>query len=333
MKALESGALIYPESILNVTPGEFRTKALEIFRYQHSHCAVYRAFCDAMHVNPDKVTDVTGIPYLPISFFRSHRVTAGLTGEPDLVFESSGTTGEQTSRHFVASRQVYESSLVRGFTQFYGPPADYVILALLPSYLERPHASLVYMAKTLMERGGKADSGFYINEWDKLAEKLRQLEGSGTRTLLLGVTFALLDFAELHPMQLNGTIVMETGGMKGRREELTREQVHGQLKSRWGLKSVHSEYGMTELLSQAYAPANGVFSPSATMGVLVRDMNDPLEVSGTGTGALNIIDLANVYSCSFIATDDMGTVNADGTFTVTGRMDHTILRGCSQMVV
>ena len=333
MKAVESNALIYPESILNVTPREFRTKALEIFRFQHKHCAVYRAFCDAMKVNPDKVTDLREIPYLPISFFRSHRVTADLMAEPELVFESSGTTGEQTSRHFVASRQVYESSLVHGFARFYGSPADYVILALLPSYLERPNASLVYMAKVLMERGGKADSGFYINEWDKLAAKLRELERSGARTLLLGVTFALLDFADLHPMQLNSTIVMETGGMKGRREELTREQVHQQLKLRWGLKSVHSEYGMTEMLSQAYSAANGVFSPSSTMRALVRDINDPLEVSDAGTGALNIIDLANVYSCSFIATDDMGAVNIDGTFTVTGRMDHTILRGCSQMAV
>jgi len=325
---------MYPENILNVTPATFSAVALSIFSFQYQHCAVYRAFCDALKIHPEAVTQLEEIPFLPISFFRSHRVvTGGAEVEAELLFESSGTTGEQTSRHFVTNKVVYDESLSLGFRAFYGSPEDYTILALLPSYLERPNASLVYMARTLMGQSGSEANGFFLDEWAELAERLQQLERSGKRTLLLGVTFALLDFVEAFPIKLRNTIVMETGGMKGRKKEMTREEVHNQLKTHFGLDAIHSEYGMTELLSQAYSKGAGIFSPSPTMRVMVRDINDPLDISLYGQGALNVIDLANIYSCSFIATDDMGTVSSDGSFTVNGRLDHTILRGCSQMAI
>lgn len=334
MKVPQSNALIYPENILNVTPAGFSTVALTLFRFQYEYCPVYRAFCDALKVNVATVTELSKIPFLPISFFRSHRVVSGnQDADAELLFESSGTTAEQTSRHFVASKSVYEDSLSLGFRAFYGDPREYTILALLPSYLERPNASLVYMAKSLMSQSGSESNGFFLDEWAELAGRIQELELAGKKTLLLGVTFALLDFADAFPMALNHTIVMETGGMKGRKKEMTREEVHVHLKERFGLLAIHSEYGMTEMLSQAYSLRDGVFSPSPTMCVMVRDINDPLDVSPQGSGALNVIDLANIYSCSFIATDDMGAVSRDGSFTVAGRLDHTILRGCSQMVI
>lgn len=335
MKTPQSGALIYNQRGDNVNQEDFRVTALSLFSYQYVHNPLYRRYCDVLNIDPSRVQDLADIPFLPISFFRTHVVLAGgfAEAQADLVFESSGTTGEQTSRHFVVDKSIYEESLLHGFAQFYGHPAQYAILALLPSYLERPHASLVYMAKTLMAASGHAASGFYVDEWDALVQRLHELERAGTKALLLGVTFALLDFSEKYPMVLRNTIVMETGGMKGRRRELTRDEVHGLLKERWGLSSVHSEYGMTELLSQAYSKADGVFSPTPTMRVLVRDINDPADVKQTGAGALNVIDLANRFSCAFVATDDIGNVHANGTFTVLGRLDNSILRGCSQMVV
>lgn len=333
MNVLEPNALINPEKILNVTNDNFSAAALEVFRYQHANCTVYRSFCDALRVEPGAVQQLKEIPFLPISFFRSHLVLTGNAKElPELVFESSGTTGEQTSRHYVVSPEVYELALLRGFEERYGAIEDFVILALLPSYLERPNASLVYMAKALMERSKSPDNGFYIDEWEALAKKLTCLRAAEKRVLLLGVTFALLDFADAYPMNLNGVVVMETGGMKGRRKEMTREEVHEELIKQWRVDVIHSEYGMTELLSQAYSTGHGIFKPASTMRALVRDINDPLAVASNGQGALNIIDLANIYSCSFIATDDIGEVYADGSFTVGGRLDHTILRGCSQMV-
>jgi hypothetical protein len=272
---------------------------------------------------------------LPISFFKTQAiVTAPATAaDAALIFESSGTTGEVPSKHHVHNANIYEECLLSGFTEFYGLPSDYTILALLPSYLERSNASLVYMARTLMAAGADPDSGFYINEWQKLSDVLQRNEAVGRKTLLLGVTFALLDFAETHPMNLQHTIVMETGGMKGRRVEMTRDEVHAVLKDQWQLPVVHSEYGMTELLSQAYALKDGVFRCSATMQVLLRDVNDPLDVKLHGAGAINVVDLANVHSCAFIATEDIGVVQTDRSFSILGRMDHSALRGCSLMVV
>ncbi len=327
-------SLINTENILSVTPGSFEPLALQVFRHQHTHNAVYRSYCDALRIDPAAINTLVQIPYLPVSFFKTHQIITGPANtQPALTFESSGTTGENTSRHYVQDAAIYERSLLQGFEQFYGPVSDYTILALLPSYLERQNASLVYMAKTLMEHSRQPDNGFYINEWDKLSATLSRLEAAGGKVLLLGVTFALLDFAAAHPMHLTNTIVMETGGMKGRRQELTRPEVHEILMKQWYLTEVHSEYGMTELLSQAYALEGGQFRCTSTMRALVRDVNDPLEVSETGTGILNIIDLANIHSCSFIATEDIGRLSTDGTFQVLGRMDHSALRGCSLMAV
>ncbi len=320
-------------SVLAADAVNFEPIALDVFRYQYANNELYGQYCQALRINTEDVTSLQQIPFMPVSFFKTHKVMTGSETATQLIFESSGTTGETPSRHYVADAGIYEKSLLQGFEQFYGNVSDYTILALLPSYLERKNASLVHMAKTLMERSASADNGYYINEWNKLKETMMRLEQGNRKVLLLGVTFALLDFAAAFPMALNNAIVMETGGMKGRREEMTRAEVHEILKTQWQLKQVHSEYGMTELLSQAYAKAEGVFSCASTMRVLVRDLNDPRDVTTAGTGGINVVDLANVHSCSFIETEDIGTLAPDGTFEVLGRMDNSALRGCSLMVV
>lgn len=319
--------------IKDINATNFVDKALSVFRYQYDNNDIYRQFSDAIHIHPSKVKTLQDIPFLPISFFKTHIVSAVSQTEYPLTFASSGTTGEVTSKHYVADADIYRQSLLTGFEQFYGPVNNYAIIALLPSYLERKNASLVHMAQVLMEESKHPANGFYLDEFDKLANVLQELEAQNQPTLLLGVTFALLDFAENHPMSLNETMVMETGGMKGRREEWTRTQVHQFLKQQWGLQHIHSEYGMTELLSQAYALKDGIFQCADTMRVLIRDINDPMEIKTAGNGCLNIIDLANVHSCSFIATEDIGTLQTDGSFEVLGRIDHAALRGCNLMVV
>jgi len=305
-------------------------RVLEVFVHQYTNNNIYKAYCDRINRNPSNVCIVADIPFLPISFFKTHKVITGQE-EVQLVFESSGTTGENTSKHFITDKLLYETNLIAGFEYHYGATENYTILALLPSYLERSNASLVYMAKTLMSKSKHKANGFYLNEWEQLALTIQQLETNKQKTILLGVTFALLDFASAYPLHLHNTIVMETGGMKGRRDEWAREQVHSFLKERWKINEVHAEYGMTELLSQAYAVKEGLFSPSKTMRVLIRDLNDPFEVNSSGTGCLNIIDQANINSCCFIATDDIGTVYPDGSFKVLGRTDYAALRGCSLM--
>ena len=314
-------------------PEVYEEVALSLFSYQWQYNLLYRKFCNSLHRYPDNVNRLQDIPFLPIDFFKTHEVRTGKWEQPELLFESSGTTGLKPSRHLLRHAHVYEQSLLAGFRQFYGEPSGYVFLALLPSYLERSTSSLVHMARSLMAHSKRPENGFYLDDLQGLAETIKKLEAEGQKTLLLGVTFALLDMAEAYPMQLRHTLVMETGGMKGRREEWTRGQVHDFLKERWGLASVHSEYGMTELLSQAYAQADGIFRPASGMKVLVRELNDPLAVSLEGQGALNIVDLSNVHSCSFIGTDDLGRVQADGSFEVLGRCDHSALRGCNLMVV
>jgi hypothetical protein len=326
-------ALNTQQYLQQINAENFNSIALDLFKKQYYDNSIYRSFVDALKVNVDKVNEITQIPFLPISFFKTHKVVTGAVEQPALIFESSGTTGDIPSHHFVADEGIYEQSLLDGFKQFYGNPADYVILALLPSYLERKNASLVHMAKVLMRESKHIANGFYLDEWDKLSKTIQSLEAEGQKVLLLGVTFALLDFAEAHPLQLKNTIVMETGGMKGRKEEWTRQQVHAFLKQQWLLTNVHSEYGMTELLSQAYAKTDGIFHATHTFKALIRDVNDPLDVQTSGTGCLNIIDLANIHSCSFIATEDIGRLSTDGSFEVLGRVDHAALRGCSLMVV
>ena len=317
----------------NINAERFEEIALAMFLYQYRNNILYQQFTDALHIKLEAVTSLEAIPFLPISFFKTHRVVTGNWTTPELTFESSGTTGEVTSKHFVRDAALYEASLQKGFEQFYGPVKNYAVLALLPSYLERSNASLVHMARRLMAGSGHPDCGFYLNEWGKLSEVLLRLQQAGQPVILLGVTFALLDFAEAYPMNLSHTIVMETGGMKGRRKEWTRAQVHQYLQQQWQLLAVHSEYGMTELLSQAYALKDGIFQPAVTMKVLVRDLNDPLTTAAAGTGCINVIDLANRDSCAFIATEDIARLQADGCFEVLGRMDHSALRGCSLMTI
>lgn len=317
----------------NINAAGFDNIALDLFRYQYHNNELYRAFTDALHVVPDTVDSIENIPFLPISFFKTHRVASGQWQDAALIFESSGTTGTDTSKHYVHDAALYREALLQGFRKFYGEPQQYVVLALLPSYLERGNSSLVHMASVLMQESGQPESGFYLNEQDKLSDMLQELEYKGQAVLLLGVTFALLDFAEKYPQRLQHTIVMETGGMKGRREELTCAEVHERLKKGLGLVNIHSEYGMTELLSQAYARKNGLFEPIDTMKVLIRDINDPLDVNTYGSGGINIIDLANVHSCAFIATEDLGNIADNGKFEVLGRMDRAMLRGCSLMII
>ncbi len=314
-------------------PGTFREAATEVFQHQYARNALYRQFADLLGRTPASVKEVLEIPFLPVHFFKTHRVVTGpVDATPQLLFRSSGTSGAGArAEHVVLSAARYEAALTAGFGEAYGSPEDWCILALLPSYLERQDASLVHMARMLMARSGHPDGGFYLDDFARLASTLRRLEEAGQQTLLLGVTFALIDFAEAYPQTLRHTTVMETGGMKGRREEWTRREVHDFLKARLGLPAVHSEYGMTELLSQAYAAADGLFRPSSTMRVFARDEQDPLDVRATGRGALNIIDLANHDSCAFLATEDLGIVHVDGCFEVIGRMDHSALRGCSLM--
>jgi len=313
--------------------GDFEALALEIFRFQYLQNPVYREFCQYIKRSPEKVDLLEEIPFLPISFFKSHKVIAH-ERPSQMVFESSGTTGSTTSKHLIADLSLYRSSFQGGFEKFYGNPRDYCILALLPSYLEREGSSLVFMANELIENSKHSESGFYLNEYELLHEKLIELEQKKTKTLLLGVSFALLDFIEKYQLKLNHTIVMETGGMKGKRKEIIREELHNKLKNGFGVNKIHSEYGMTELLSQAYSSGNGIFKTPPWMQAYTRDTEDPLQIQQHNkTGGINIIDLANVYSCSFIATQDLGKTYADGNFEVLGRFDNSDVRGCNLMVL
>jgi Acyl-protein synthetase, LuxE len=320
------------DKVFSVKAPEFDLLALETFAYQYTHNSLYAQYADAVGRPPVKVNSLQDIPFLPIRFFKSHRVVSG-NFEPEAVFESSGTTKTVNSRHLVKSLGLYRQSFLQAFQQFYGPVSGWCIIGLLPSYLERSNSSLVVMADELIKQSGHPGSGFYLYEHEKLFSTLQALEKQGQKTLLIGVTFALLDFAEAFPMVLRYTVVMETGGMKGRREEWTRQQVHSFLMERLGVSVIHSEYSMTELLSQAYSKGNGIFYCPPWMKVLLRADDDPLQLSGASSGIINVIDLANIHSCSFIATDDAGKMHTDGGFEVTGRTDQSDLRGCSLMAI
>lgn len=324
------------DKVLTVHTADFEELALEIFHFQYNNNSIYRQYTDALGIRPAQVSSLIQIPFLPIRFFKSHEVRTGLF-EPEQIFESSGTTGTTGSRHFVRDAGWYRQCFSTAFRQFYGDPADWCMIGLLPSYLERQNSSLVFMVDELIRQSGHPDSGFYLDEFDRLAGVLKQLEQKGQRTLLIGVTFALLDFAETHPIPLKHTIIMETGGMKGRREELVRPQVHNIIKKAFGVALVHSEYGMTELLSQAYSQGEGIFRGPEWLKVLLRDEEDPLaltaSVQNVTSGAINVIDLANFHSCCFIATDDAGRLHPDGSFEVLGRLDGSDLRGCSLLAV
>ncbi len=311
---------------------QFNETALKVFHFQHRHNRVYREFCQALNVPVELVKHYPDIPFIPIEFFKQHPVLCG-EGIPELVFTSSGTTGSQTSRHYVRYPDIYRESFLRAFRIFFGNPEDYHILALLPDYLERSGSSLIYMADELIRRSKSLHSGFYLNELANLRDKINTLQNDTRKILLLGVSFALLDMAENFPVNHPRLMVMETGGMKGRRKELVREELHDILKKAFGTDRIYSEYGMTELLSQAYSDGDGMFACPPWMKILIREPNDPLSVSvGEMSGGINVIDLANFYSCSFIATQDLGKILKNGLFEISGRFDSSDVRGCNLMV-
>jgi len=325
------------KEIFEVSPDNFELVALKIFRFQYENNALYCAYCQALKVTPEKVSKLSQIPFLPISFFKTHDVKT-TEFETNTVFESSGTTGSISSKHHIKNPEIYKESFLKTFTSFYGLPSSLCIIGLLPSYLERGNSSLVFMVNELIQLSKNSKSGFYLNNEQLLYKTLQQNEAAGIPTLLIGVTYALLDFADNYTIPLQHTIIMETGGMKGRRKEMLREEVHTRLKERFGNNHIHSEYGMTELLSQAYSKKDGIFNCPPTMKICIRGEDNPLDVkyeniSGKSlSGAVNIIDLANIYSCSFIATEDSGKLYEDGSFEITGRLDNSDMRGCSLMV-
>ncbi len=312
---------------------QFDKIALKAFRFQYENNLVYREFCDFLKTDIQKVKSIQQIPFLPIQFFKSHSVVS-TTNPIQTTFTSSGTTGMIRSKHLVTDVSIYEESYRKGFSQFYGNIEDYAILALLPSYLEREGSSLIHMVDDLIQLSNHPESGFYLHNYDELIAKLIQLDQTGQNVILIGVTYALLDLVEKHSFQLENTIIMETGGMKGKRKEMIREELHQKLCNGFGVNTIHSEYGMTELLSQAYSLGEGIFECPSWMQILVRDTEDALSYVREGkTGGVNVIDLANINSCSFIATQDLGKKYANGSFEILGRFDHSDIRGCNLMVV
>jgi len=320
--------------IFNIqTPEYFKQVAFSVFRHQFENNKVYRSFCDLLYIHPSDIHTLEDIPFLPIEFFKSKKIISSLE-EVQEVFTSSGTTGSVTSKHHVTDIEFYKESYLKGFAHFYGNIEDYAVLALLPNYLERKGSSLVYMVADLIQRSKNKKSGFYLNNIEELARKLIKIDQKGQKTLLIGVSFALMDLIEKCQFELKNTIIMETGGMKGRRKELVRNELHALLQHGFGVKNIHSEYGMTELLSQGYSNGNGVFETPPWMKVITRDPEDALSIQKNGkTGGINIIDLANYNSCAFIATQDLGKVHQNGTFEIIGRFDNSDIRGCNLLVL
>jgi hypothetical protein len=333
--------MINPQDIFTISSKkQFEKIALKVFRFQYENNLVYQEFCDFLKIDKQSVKTLQQIPFLPIQFFKNHNVVSNTNGIQE-IFTSSGTTGMITSKHLVTEVSLYEQSYRNAFSEFYGNIEDYAILALLPSYLERSGSSLIYMVKDLIELSNNEHSGFYLHNYDDLISKLVELDNAGQNILLIGVTYALLDLVEKQKFQLKNTIIMETGGMKGKRKELIREELHEILCDGFGVSSIHSEYGMTELLSQAYSLGNGIFECPAWMQILIRDTEDAMTyVSNGKTGGINVIDLANINSCSFIATQDLGKKYPNqpagrqaGSFEVLGRFDNSDIRGCNLMVI
>ena len=312
---------------------DFKTCALQVFRHQFKNNAIYRSFCDLLYIHSSDVKEVEEIPFLPIQFFKSHAVLSSTQAVQE-TFTSSGTTGSSVSKHMVTDLSWYTKSYTKGFEHFYGPIEEYTVLGLLPNYLERDGSSLIYMVDDFIKKSNKPASGFYLNNLTELSKTLIALDKKGEKVLLIGVTFALLDLIERQQFKLQNTIIMETGGMKGRRKEMIREELHEILCAGFGVSKIYSEYGMTELLSQGYSSGDGVFYCPPWMKILARDTEDALTMVGTNkTGGLNVIDLANYNSCSFIATQDLGKVDNNGSFEVLGRFDHSDIRGCNLMVM
>lgn len=312
---------------------DFARVSLEIFKFQAENNLVYKEFINYLHIDIRDVKSINQIPFLPIQFFKSHKIISSKEKIQQL-FLSSGTTGNKQSKHFVTDISIYEESFEKGFEYFYDSVENYTILALLPSYLEREGSSLIYMVNSFIKNSKKPKSGFYLNNLNELHKSLLELDKNNEKTLLIGVSFALLDLVEKYKFQLKNTIIMETGGMKGRRKELIREELHQILCEGFGVKKIHSEYGMTELLSQAYSKGNGIFECPPWMKILIRDTEDALTLLPNGkSGGINVIDLANINSCSFIATQDLGKTYKNGTFEVLGRFDDSDIRGCNLMVL
>lgn len=320
-------------NIFSFPSENFEELAIEIYRFQYQNCKVYQQFCDLLKRNPKVVHSLEEVPFLPISFFKNHEVLVN-KAVPEYTFLSSSTTGIGQSKHLVSSLKLYEKSFSMAFEKFYGPITQYSVLGLLPSYLEREGSSLVYMVHSMIKQSLHSESGFYIDDFEKLHSTILYNESKGQNTLLIGVTYALLDFAERFSMELKHTIVMETGGMKGRKAEMEKRELHSILKERLGVEVIHSEYGMTEMLSQAYSKGDSIFDVPPWLKILIRSVDDPLEIMGYGKrGAINVIDFANIYSCSFLATDDLGIVFPGERFEVLGRMDYSDVRGCSLLYI
>jgi hypothetical protein len=311
---------------------DFEKKTIEAFRFQANNCTVYKQFLSLLQINIIEVKSINQIPFLPIQFFKTHKIVTS-NAVAQQIFLSSGTTGNTQSKHYVTDLSIYEKSYTKGFEKFYKSIKDYTVLALLPAYLERDGSSLIYMVNDLIQKSKKKKSGFYLNNLDELYNNLIELDKNNQKVLLIGVSFALLDLVEKFNFKLKNTIIMETGGMKGRRKELIREELHQVLCNGFGVKSIHSEYGMTELLSQAYSKGDGIFECPPWMKILIRDTEDALSILPEGkSGGINVIDLANINSCSFIATQDLGKSFTNGTFEVLGRFDNSDIRGCNLMV-
>tara|TARA_B110000977_G_scaffold177908_1_gene234945 strand:- start:1685 stop:2665 length:981 start_codon:yes stop_codon:yes gene_type:complete len=326
--------MVSKDLIFNITSeASFNAAALAVFKHQFEHNSVYRSFCDLLYKHPSEVKRVQQIPFLPIQFFKSHTIVSN-SKSADATFTSSGTTGSIVSKHFVSDLEIYKQSFRRGFKSFYGAIEEYTVLALLPSYLEREGSSLVYMANDMITQSNQPESGFYLHDLEALKNTLLKLEAKRQKTLLIGVSYALLDLIEAHSFKLKHTTVMETGGMKGQRKELVKSELHTILKHGFGVDKIHSEYGMTELLSQAYSKGDGIFKAPAWMKILTRDPEDALSIQPIGkSGGVNIIDLANINSCAFIATQDLGKIHSNGTFEILGRFDESDIRGCNLMVL
>jgi len=310
----------------------FEKTALNVFKLQYDLLPLYRSFCDSIQRTPQNVTELNQIPFLPIQFFRSHEIN--INPSYDMIFESSGTTQSNTSRHYVADKQLYKTSFKKTFELFYGPSVDFVWLALMPSVAERKHSSLIYMTDYFVRHSKYSESGFYLSRLNELYQTILTCIEQKKKIILLGLSYALLDFAEKYSLPVyDNLIVMETGGMKGKRPEMVRQELHTLLKKAFNVTNIHSEYGMTELLSQAYSKSEGLFRTPPWMKVLIRDVYNPLNIGLTErNGGINIIDLANIYSCAFIETEDMGIVHADDSFEVLGRLENTINRGCNMLI-
>lgn len=316
----------------SLSPKNFTEEALRLFAFQYENNLVYQQFCKLLKKNPTNVNKLEAIPFLPIEFFKTHTILSA-SSSAEAIFTSSGTTGNQTSKHHVTDLSIYEDSYLKAFHQFYGDVEDYLVLGLLPSYLERNGSSLIYMVNHFIKKSKYAESGFFLDDFELLKNIIEKYDGK-RNILLIGVSFALLDFSEQFQFQLKSTTIMETGGMKGRRKEMIREELHEQLKSGFGVEHIHSEYGMTELLSQAYSKGNGIFNCPSSMKILIRNTDNPLEIlQQNQTGGINVIDLANVNSVAFIATQDLGKEIGNNQYQILGRFDHSDVRGCNLMVL